>query len=122
MGVVRLKKRAQFLGVSQLRKAFHTPYFIVQYLFRQDLEQRLPLRVGFTVSRKVGNAVVRNRVRRRLREVVRLTSLENPEILNQTLDLVLIGRRASFDASFSQMKEAFSHSLQSILKTNYSKE
>lgn len=64
-------------------------------------------RIGFTVTKKVGNAVVRNRVRRRLREVVR--NVERDTLLNG-LDLVLIGRAATqtrpFDALVSDFRKA----------------
>lgn len=58
-------------------------------------------RVGFTVSRKVGNAVARNRVRRRLRAVVRniMTDHAQPGI-----DLVIIGRRNSLKRQFSDLQ------------------
>ena len=62
------------------------------------------VRVGFTVSRQVGNAVVRNRVRRRLREVVRLTP---PDKLRAGHDYVLIGRRAALDAPFTEIVHEF---------------
>jgi len=62
-----------------------------------------PARVGFTVSRQVGNAVERNRVRRRLREMVRLTEGQK-EGLRGGHDYVLIGRRAALAAAFGEMR------------------
>ncbi len=59
-----------------------------------------PPRVGFTVSKQVGNAVERNRVRRRLREVVRLTGTP---ALRAGHDYVLVGRRNALAAPFDQM-------------------
>jgi ribonuclease P protein component len=61
-----------------------------------------PVRVGFTVSRKVGNAVARNRVRRRLRELARMV------IAGQArgdLDYVLVGRQAALGRDFARMHE-----------------
>ena len=62
------------------------------------------MRVGFTVSKKVGNAVERNRVRRRLREVVRLAP---PAPMRPGHDYVLIGRRAALDLPFERLIEDF---------------
>ena len=57
-----------------------------------------PVRFGFTVSKKVGNAVERNRVRRRLREIVRLSAANR---LRTGHDYVLVGRRAALDLPFA---------------------
>lgn len=60
-------------------------------------------RVGFTVSTKLGGAVRRNRIRRRLREVYRLSL---PQLL-PGWDMVLVARGRSFDAPFSKLQGAF---------------
>lgn len=62
------------------------PGVVVQALARED---DAPVRLGFTVTKKVGNAVVRNRTRRRLKEAVRLLLLRQPVV---GVDMVLIGR------------------------------
>jgi ribonuclease P protein component len=70
-----------------------------------------PSRCGFTVSKKVGNAVARNRVRRRLREIVRLADA----LPHQTgHDYVLIGRRAALAASFESMQAEFTGALKRV--------
>ena len=58
-------------------------------------------RVGFTVSRKVGNAVQRNRVRRRLREIARSVF---PDQARPDLDYVLVGRQAALSRDFAAMR------------------
>lgn len=63
----RLTKRSEFLRLSRTGKKAFTPHFIV---IRKDNDQ-LGRRLGVTVSSKVGNAVVRNRVKRKLREFFR---------------------------------------------------
>ena len=60
------------------------------------------IRVGFTVSRKVGNAVVRNRVRRRLREAARQVI---PGQARSDLDYVLIGRQAAMARDFTALRQ-----------------
>jgi ribonuclease P protein component len=60
------------------------------------------IRVGFTVSRKVGNAVARNRVRRRLREIARMVI---PSRARPGLDYVLVGRQAALQRDFAAMRQ-----------------
>ena len=57
-------------------------------------------RVGFTVTRKVGNAVIRNRVRRRLREAARIALADRAQ---PGFDYVLIGRKATIDRDFKTL-------------------
>lgn len=60
----------------------------------------LAARFGFTISRRVGNAVVRNRIRRRLREAVRIAA---PDHAKEGKDYFLIARRAALDLPFARL-------------------
>lgn len=60
-------------------------------------------RLGLTVSTKLGNAVVRNRTRRRLREIYR----KNEALLRQGYDLVIVARSAAVEAAFSSLDRGF---------------
>ena len=60
-------------------------------------------RVGFTVTVKLGHAVVRNRVRRRLREIYRLHEAE----LRRGLDMVVVARGRSVEASYRRLEREF---------------
>ncbi len=81
----RLKKRRDFLRAASRGKRAARPGLVLQAVPGQEGR----VRVGFTVTRKVGNAVVRNRARRRLKEAVRLGL---PVAEAEGWDLVLIGR------------------------------
>ncbi len=85
----RLKRRAEFLRVAAQGRKVASTGLVLQVLARPDCG---PARLGFTVTRKVGNAVVRNRTRRRLKEAARLLLRATPV---QGVDLVLIGREAT---------------------------
>ncbi len=82
----RLKRRAEFLRVASKGRKAPSPGLVLQALLRAD---DAPVRLGFTVTKKVGNAVVRNRTRRRLREAARLLLRDDPAV---GADLVLVGR------------------------------
>jgi ribonuclease P protein component len=67
-GLARLKRRPEFLAVAASRRRWVAPGLILQAARRpEDSELPLVPRIGFTASRKVGIAVVRNRARRRLK-------------------------------------------------------
>ena len=92
----RLKQRADFLAAASGPRVA-SPAFVVQSRFRDDCG---PVRVGFTVTRKVGTATERNRVRRRLRELVRRLDVA---ALRPHHDYVIVGRRAALDRVFETM-------------------
>ena len=77
------------------------PGFVLQIAPAPAELDRPLVRVGFTVSRKVGNAVVRNRVRRRLREIARAVI---PGIARPDLDYVLVGRQGAIVRDFAAMQ------------------
>jgi ribonuclease P protein component len=103
----RLRRRTDFRAAAAGARAAGAT-FVVQA--RRRAEDG-PARVGFTVSRQVGNAVERNRVRRRLREMVRLTQGHG---LRGGHDYVLIGRRAALEAKFGEMTRQFDAALHRI--------
>ena len=79
-------------------------------------ELALPsVRVGFTVSRKVGNAVARNKVRRRLREIARMVI---PGQARSDLDYVLVGRHAALARDFAILREELIEALKRLKALN----
>lgn len=105
--VERLKRRSDFRAAAEGVRASGRA-FVLQARQRAGDDA---IRVGFTVSRQVGNAVERNRVRRRLREIVRLAAAAETAPLRAGHDYVLIGRRAALAAPFGEMMQDFDKAL-----------
>lgn len=102
-----LVRRADFqrLTASGMRRV--TPGFILQAAPRGDHPTQ-KLRIGFTASRKVGNAVARNRAKRRLRA---LADKVMPEAADPALDYVFIGRTETLKRDFAAMERDLRHAL-----------
>jgi len=98
--VGRLQRRPDFLRVAAARRKFAAPGLVLQAA-PGLAGDTVDLRVGFTASRKVGGAVVRNRVRRRLRAVAAELL---PGHAKPGMDYVLIGRQASLTRPYLALK------------------
>ncbi|MEI7804125.1 MAG: ribonuclease P protein component [Hyphomicrobiales bacterium] len=105
----RLRQRADFLAAATGSK-IPAAAFVLQARKRKDDDEG-PVRIGFTVTKKIGNAVVRNRIRRRLREIVRLAATAP---LRAGYDYVLVGRRAALSLTFARMAEEFDGALRRL--------
>ena len=103
-GVGRLKHRREFLQVQRQGRKWAMPGLVLQARQRHQEEDAAlgfsSARVGFTVSRRVGNAVVRNRAKRRLRAAV---SELLPGFNHKNFDLVVIGRATTPDRDFNKL-------------------
>ena len=96
----RLKKRAEFLAVAGRGRKYARGSLLVQALTHGGPETRL----GFTATKKLGNAVVRNRAKRRMRAAARLELSATPPA---GYDLVLVAREAIRENSFSGLRADF---------------
>jgi ribonuclease P protein component len=92
----RLRQRADFLAVANGAR-MNSAAFVLQARRRDDDG---PVRVGFTVTRKNGTATERNRIRRRLRELVKRLDVIS---MRPHSDYVLVGRRAALNRDFATM-------------------
>ena len=104
----RLRQRADFLAVADAGARVSAAAFVLQCRRREDLG---PVRIGFTVSKKNGTAPERNRIRRRLRELVKRLDLM---AMQPHSDYVLVGRRAALNRDFAAMLADFRTCLQRL--------
>ncbi|MDO4295072.1 MAG: ribonuclease P protein component [bacterium] len=95
-----IKKNSDFQKVYNHKRSYGNKY-LVMYILPSEADTR----IGISVSKKVGNSVVRHRLTRLVREVFRL----NKDRLNQTLDIVVVVRATAKDKGFQEIESAFLH-------------
>ncbi len=106
----RLKRRQDFVAAAKAAYAA-MPGMVVQERDRKD--EQAP-RVGFTATKKLGNAVIRNRIKRRLREIARL---KLGVLAKPGFDYVLIGRGLSAGRSFADLENDLNSALKRLHRT-----
>ena len=109
--VKRITKRSDFIQASHAKR-LGVKGFLLQARNRNDDDQTI--RVGLTCSKKVGNAVARNRAKRRLREITNLILISSAK---KGWDYVLIGKKeVTASRDFIKLKNDLTYALQKIHK------
>ena len=103
---VSLKSSRAFRRLYHRGKSVVTPYFVVYVQKNNRPENRL----GVAASVKLGNAVKRNRVRRRLREIYRI----HEDKLRTGFDVILVARTRGIFAKFSKLEKQFLHAAEKL--------
>ncbi len=105
-----LKKNKDFQKVYKKGKSYANKY-LVMYVLKNDLEEN---RIGISVSKKVGNSVIRHHLTRLIRESYRL----HEDVFDSGLDIVIIARNSAREIGFHEVESALLHlgSLHKIIK------
>ncbi len=109
--LISLKQRADFLRVARAQRKRVMPGLILQ--MAPSVNKQSLVRIGFTVSRKTGNAVRRNRIRRRLRAVAAAVL---PGVIRVGYDVVLIGRTKTLGRPYPDLLADLEKALYSLIK------
>jgi ribonuclease P protein component len=113
---VRLKRRAEFLAVRGGRR-WSGPAFLIEAKARRaasgDVVSDPEARFGFTITKKLGGAVARNRIRRRLGHALREARLA---ITPLALDYVVVARAPALDRNYADLVADFRRALEDLKK------
>jgi ribonuclease P protein component len=101
---LRLTRNEDFQKVYRLGKSAANHQFVVYYRPNQTVDK---FRLGISVSKKIGNAVVRNRLRRKIKEIVRLNETQ----IKQQIELIIIVRKPAVEMEYADMQRSVFHVL-----------
>lgn len=99
----RLRKNIEFKRVYNKGKNYWNRNLIL-YVRKNGLEET---RLGITITKKIGNAVIRNKIRRRMKEIYRL----NHERVKPSYDLIFIPKKNVVDLSYKELENSLIHIL-----------
>ena len=99
---IGLKKDSDFRNVYKKGSSYGNKYLVI-YVLENNLDVS---RIGISVSKKVGNAIIRNKIRRRIKEAYRLDVDKN---IKSGYDIVIIARVAIKDVDYEAVKKAIIH-------------
>ncbi|WP_062350992.1 ribonuclease P protein component [Bacillus kwashiorkori] len=111
----RLKKDQDFQLVFKKGKSFANRQFII---YKNEKEKQAFFRIGLSVSKKIGNAVTRNRIKRYIRQ----TFHELNDQIAKNYDYVVIARKPAAEMSFKEVKNSLIHVLKIARVLNQNKE
>ena len=101
MNILHLKKNIEFQNVYKNGKSFANRFFVM-YVCKNNLSEN---RLGISVSKKIGNSVVRHRITRLIREIFRL----NGQLFNSGLDIVVTSRTGAVGIKYQDAEKAILH-------------
>ncbi len=100
----RIKKNDEFQAVFKRGVSVANRQFVIYML---EKPEQIEMRIGLSVSKKIGKAVVRNQIKRNVRQ----TFLELKEDLKQNFDYVVIARKPTAEMNFHETKKSLMHVL-----------
>ncbi|NBT85551.1 MAG: ribonuclease P protein component [Alphaproteobacteria bacterium] len=118
MPLTRIKKRADYLRVAEAKTVTKTQTVIVQCRYlAKNTDQPLEIRAGFTASKRVGNAVCRNRAKRRLKAWVdQHLEKKVPDSFEGNIDFVFIALKSTVGADFSKLSADLDFGIERCLR------
>ncbi|XJZ27331.1 ribonuclease P protein component [Bacillota bacterium Lsc_1132] len=101
---LRIKKNKEFQEIFKKGRSFANRQFVVYVLHKEEQQS---FRIGLSVSKKIGNAVTRNRIKRYIRQAI----FELNDVLFSGNDYVIIARKPAAEMSFFEVKKSLQHVL-----------
>ena len=102
MTLITIKKRCGFIKSNKFSRKIHSPNFIIQIL-RSDEVSKVPL-FGITITKKIGSAIMRNKIKRRLKSIIRELLKYKCKYFNLSFNYILICKKDIVKVSYSDLE------------------
>ena len=117
MNLITIKKRFEFVRFHKFSKKIHTPNFIIQKL-KSNENAKLPY-FGFTITKKIGSAIIRNKIKRRLKSIIRELLKYKCKYFNLSFNYILICKKDIVRVSYENLEKELISKFKSIKANKY---
>tara|TARA_B100000242_G_scaffold202531_1_gene146716 strand:- start:289 stop:636 length:348 start_codon:yes stop_codon:yes gene_type:complete len=114
MSLITLKKRLEFINSNKKAVRFNSKNLIIQKLKKDKLHPFF----GFTVTKKIGTAVIRNKIKRRLKSIIRMLLKNQDEYFNKSFNYVLICKKDIVKVSYNELRNEIKYNFK-MIKNKY---
>ena len=102
MTLITIKKRSEFIRSNKFSKKIHTSNFIIQKLESNTIN-KVP-HFGFTITKKIGSAIVRNKIKRRLKSIIRKLLKCEDKYFDLSFNYILICKKEVVKVSYNDLE------------------
>ena len=102
MTLITIKKRSEFIRSNKFSKKIYTPNFIIQKL-ESKKNKNIP-HFGFTITKKIGSAILRNKIKRRLKSVIRKLLKCEDKYFDLSFNYILICKKEIVRVSYDELE------------------
>ncbi len=102
MTLITIKKRSEFIRSNKFSKKIYSPIFIIQRL-ESTKNDNIP-HFGFTITKKIGSAIVRNKIKRRLKSIIRELLKYRDKYFDLSFNYILICKREIVKVSYDDLE------------------
>ena len=103
MTLITIKKRSEFIRSNKFSKKIYTPNFIIQKL-ESNTSDKFP-HFGFTITKKIGSAIVRNKIKRRLKSIIRVLLKCKDKYFDLRFNYILICKKEIVKVSYNDLEK-----------------
>ena len=102
MSLITIKKRSEFIRSNKFSKKIYTPNFIIQKL-ESKKNENMP-HFGFTITKKIGSAILRNKIKRRLKSIIRELLKYKDKYFDLSSNYILICKKEIVKVSYDDLR------------------